>query len=466
MTVPLQSRSLDPGKARPSRGRWRPLGIWPDVWRSPLDFCIRAAARGGVVHLADFPRTLFLVTSPSAIRHVLVDNAGNYFRGPHWRRAKVILGDGLATADGDAWRHQRAVAQPAFQRDRLARAIPIMHDGIDRVFRAWQAADAPLDATVDLVYLAAHVLLRGLFDVDLRPDSIKLHQAVSVASRHLSRVSLAPWGHSRRWLGLPSYRLRKALAFLDDFVDQIIKRSKACDHAGDDLVSILLRSRDADGKPLTDRRIRDELMTMLTAALETQVSVLTWLLVVLATMPDVCVRLRAEALSSGGQIAELRSARRTVDETLRLYPSGWIFDRVARHDDTLDDVRIGKGSTVLVCPYAVHRHPEWWPDPNRFDPDRFLPERAALRNNYTYLPFGAGPRSCIGAPFAIALATLFASRTAERFECTLAEGRPLVPEAGALLAPPRGTRVLFKAADNSTSHSRADAPMSPASRYS
>jgi cytochrome P450 len=431
------------GSRRTPRQPWRPLGIWPEVWRSPLDFCLRAMASGGVVHLGDFPRTLFLVTSPSAIRRILVEHAEYYARGPHWRRARAILGDGLATVDGAAWRHQRAIAQPAFQRDRLSRAVSIMREEVDALAASWQAAENPREVAIDLAQLVIHVLVRGLFDVDLRPDTTALQRAVSVASHRLSHLSLSPWGGFPSWLGRSYRRHRNAMDVLDEFAGQITTECRSRPEGADDLVSILLRSRGVDGKPISERQIRDELLTMLTAAIETQLSLLTWLLVVLATMPPIQSELRAEARTSSGEVADLVRARQTVDETLRLYPSGWIFDRIAVRDDILDGVPIRKGATMLVCPYAVHRHPDWWPDPNRFDPDRFLPARAAGRGSFTYLPFGGGHRTCIGAPFAIALATLFVSKTAERFQCILSGPPELVPRAGALLAPPPGIRIQF-----------------------
>jgi cytochrome P450 len=449
------------GSRRKPRQPWRPLGIWPEVWRSPLDFCLRAAAGGGVVHLGDFPRTLFLVTSPSAIRRMLVENADGYARGPHWRRARAILGDSLATVDGAAWRRQRAIAQPAFQRDRLRRATSIMRDEVDRLSWSWQAGESPREVASDLAQLAVHVLLRGLFDVDFCPDAEAIHRAVFVASGRLSQLSLSPWGGLPRGLGRSYRRHREAVAFLDALAGQIITHCRARPGGGDDLVSILLRSRGVDGKPISDRQIRDELLTMLTAAVETQVSLLIWLLVVLATMPRIQSELQAEARTTGGEVADLVRARQTVDETLRLYPSGWIFDRIAVGDDVLDGVPVRKGATTLVCPYAVHRDAAWWPDPDRFDPDRFLPERVAERRSFTYLPFGGGQRTCIGAPFAIALATLFVSKTAERFRCTLAGPSELVPRAGALLTPPPGIRVQFHEVAAAQSARRSPASQAP-----
>lgn len=447
---------------RKPRQPWRPLGIWPEVWRFRWTSVSgpRQAAESCI--WATPPRTLFLVTSPSAIRRILVENADGYARGPHWRRASAILGDGLATVDGAAWRRQRAIVQPAFQRDRLSHATSIMCEEVDCLMWSWQAGESPREVASDLAQLAVHVLLRGLFDVDLCPDAEAIHRAVSAASGRLSQLSLSPWGGLPGGLVGRSYRRhREAMAFLDTLAGQIITRCRARSGGGDDLVSILLRSRGMDGKPISDRQIRDELLTMLTAAVETQVSLLTWLLVVLATMPRIQSELQAEARTTGGEVADLVRARQTVDETLRLYPSGWIFDRIAVEDDVLDGVPVRKGATTLVCPYVVHRDAAWWPDPDRFDPDRFLPERVAERRGFTYLPFGGGQRTCIGAPFAIALATLLVSKTAERFRCTLAGPSELVPRAGALLAPPPGIRIQFHEVAGAQSALRSHASQAP-----
>lgn len=436
----------------PAMPSWPVLGIWPDVWRDPLQFVTRAAELGGVVRLGTFPEKLYFVCSPSAIRHVLVDNANNYCRGSRWHRAKLILGEGLATADGDAWRRQRTRMQPAFQRERIVGAVNVMNVGLDEMFEVWKthaASGTSRDIKLDLVRLTTTVVMRFLFGVDLAPDPKTLSLAIGVAVEGLTRSVMAAWQWPSWLPGSDATRLRRAIKHLEMLVTDVVVRRRAISYDGDDLLSMMMHSRDGKGGCLTDSEIRDDVMTILTAAIETQVSALTWLLCSLATYPEVSERVRAEAVSlmglptSAADVGKLVYARRVVDETLRLYPSGWIFDRTAQADDMLDGFAIPARSTVFVCPYATHRLPGLWPEPGRFNPDRFSPERTASREAFSYLPFGAGQRSCIGAPLAVTLATLLAARVSRTFKLGIESQSPLRPSAKALLAAPKAVRLRF-----------------------
>lgn len=434
----------------PAMPSWPGLGIWPDLWRDPLQFVTRAAAVGGVVRLGTFPEKLYFACSPSAIRQVLVDNASNYWRGSRWRRAKLILGEGLATVDGEDWRRQRARVQPAFHRERIVGGLHVMNVSIDEMFAAWKkiaASGISRDIKHDLVRLTTTVVMQSLFGVDFVPAPDTLSLAIGVAVDGLTRRVMAPWQWPSWLPGSDGTRLRRAVEHLDGIITQIVVRRRAVSCDGDDLLSMLMRARDDNGVCLTDGELRDELMTILTAAIETQVSALTWLLCSLATYPEVSEQVRAEAMSLAGlppsaaDLGKLVYARRVVDETLRLYPSGWIFDRTAKANDMLDGFVIPARSTVFVCPYATHRLPGLWPQPERFDPDRFLPERTASRNAFSYLPFGAGQRTCIGAPLALTLATLLAARACRTFKLGIESRGPLRPRAAALLAAPQSVRL-------------------------
>jgi cytochrome P450 len=423
----------------------------PAIRRDPLTFLQGTVARFG--DLVAFPlpgRPVLLVNDPDAARRVLQDNHRNYTKDtPQYAALSAVTGSGLLTSDGEEWLRRRRIAQPAFGRGRLELVAEQAAATADRLGRQWDGAGegvavdadaAAMRATLDLV---TGTLLATGRDADL--DAAEVVAAVDVALRVVvGRVRTPLPG----WLTPSTLRLRRSVAALDRACAQLLARARA-GPSGGDLLGLLAGSAGSGG--LTDRQVRDELVTAVIAGHETVASALVWTLHLLACAPEVRGRLHAEldAVLAGGRVPaasdlpRLGYARAVVEESLRLYPPAWVLTRRAREPDVLAGLRIPAGTLVIISPWLLHRRPDAWPDPERFDPERFLGAGQSAARAASYLPFGAGPRLCIGRDVALAeivlvLAGLLATRDVLR-----PDGAPPVRVQALVTLRPRGGLALL-----------------------
>jgi cytochrome P450 len=409
----------------------------PAIRRDPLAYLEQVVRTHGDLVAFPMPRTpALLVNTPDGARRVLQDNHRGYGkRTVQYAALALVTGEGLLTADGDSWRRRRRIAQPAFHHGRLEAVADQAAAAGAALARTWASAPG---SVVDVDRATLHAMLevvgRTLFAADLSADGERMIEAVddalqAVVARARSPLPVVLPG----WLPTPSQRrLRRAVATLDDACLGIIRRRRAAglEDADDDVLALLLRAADAEGG-LDEREVRDELVTLVIAGHETVASCLTWTLLLLAQHPEVQHRLAAEldALTTDGPLAmadlpALPYTRAVVDEALRLYPPAWVITRRALDDDVVDGLAVPAGTLVLLSPWLLHRRPGSWPDPLRFDPDRFASNldhkgagRGATRGEYA--PFGAGPRLCIGRDVALVqavliLAALLRGRRVER----------------------------------------------------
>ncbi|MEV4516545.1 cytochrome P450 [Dactylosporangium sp. NPDC049525] len=407
----------------PSSPRATAIGMLMRMGRDRLGMMTDAANRyGDASRLAVGPKTLYFFNHPEHAKHVLADNAGNYHKGIGLVHARRALGDGLLTSEGDLWRKQRKVVQPAFQSRRIALQAGVVAQeaaGLVKRLRG-QIGAGPVNVLDEMTTLTLGVLGRTLLDTDLgRHTSIgdSFAAVQDQAMFELASLSAVP-----TWIPLPrQLRFRRARRDLGRIVDQLVagRRSQTSDR--DDVLSRLIVSADAEPDPAVGRqRLRDELVTLLLAGHETTASTLSWALYLIDQHPHVRQRLHDEAVEVLGDrlpvfedLHQLRYTSMVLEEVMRLYPPVWILPRKAQAADEVGGYRVPAGADVLVCPYTLHRHPAFWPEPERFDPSRFDPDRsagAAERPRYAYIPFGAGPRFCVGnhlgmmeAAFVIAL---------------------------------------------------------------
>ena len=404
-------------------------------------FSSAADRYGRIVYMPAGRHHGYMLSDPALIKHVLQDNYRNYHKSPLYARLKESLGEGLVTSEDSLWLRQRRLAQPAFHRDRLEAMLGAMNDAIETTLERWErAADEgrTIDLVADMMDLTQRIIVRTMFSTELGSAALVLNRTWPIINQRIGETLWATALETQ--LPLPAnIRFHKAVRELDAVVYQIIRDRRRGGSDGPDLLSMFLSARDEEtGERMTDRQLRDEVMTMLLAGHETTSLALSWTYFALAEHPEIVDRIAREAADvldgawpTMAHIERLSYTRMVVQEVLRLYPPAWGFSRVALNDDQIGGYRVHAGSIVFMIPFVLHRRPELWPDPQRFDPDRFSADRVASRPKFAYLPFGGGPRQCIGNQFAMTEASLILARTLRNYRVELVrhqriEARPLI----------------------------------------
>jgi cytochrome P450 len=405
--------------------------------RDPLRALIDLKERyGDVVHFRVGPMSRVLVSDPAAVQHILVDNHRNYGKdSPFYHMLKWFMGEGLITSDGELWRRQRRMAQPAFGRRKVEALAPMIVARTAAACATWQsqvdAADAMNGLNLQIIGWAA-------FSQELESDEIGVAVAElqrQMQSRFQSFFSIPPVLPTAR-----DRRFREAHACIRRRVLELAHR----DHPFDDLLQTLLEARDEEGQPMSERQLGDELVTFLLAGHETVASLLAWVLFLLSRHPDQRRRLEAEVDTLSGRpcrvedLEGLPFSERVVLETLRLYPPVGVFGRCSLGPDQLAEYAIGARQIVTIAPYALHRDPVLWPNPEGFDPDRFLTPPA----RGTFVPFAAGPRQCIGSHFSVMEARLILVTLTQHLRFDLVSGREVRTDPQVTLRPLGGLPML------------------------
>ncbi|GAA0379058.1 cytochrome P450 [Acrocarpospora corrugata] len=393
---------------------------------------------GDAVKISMGPKTLYFFNHPDHAKHVLADNSGNYHKGIGLVQAKRALGDGLLTSEGDLWRKQRKMIQPAFQAKRIAAQAGVVAEEaaalVDRL-RAL-AGTGPVNVTDELTALTLGVLGRTLLDADLGAFSGVGHAFEAVQDQAMfEMVSL---GAVPMWVPLPKQlRFRQARKELQHVVDRLVaeRRARPGDWGDDVLSKLIVSTAEEDDPKVGRQRMTDELITLLLAGHETTASTLGWTFYLLDRHPEVAERLREEAVEVLGDrlpayedLHRLRYTSMVIEEAMRLYPPVWILTRQALADDEVGGYHVPAGSDVLVCPYTLHRHPAFWNEPEKFDPERFNPDVQTGRPRYAYIPFGAGPRFCVGNNLGMMEAAFVTAMVARDLRLRAAPGYQAVPE--------------------------------------
>ncbi len=414
----------------------------PSLLRAPLERLESFADRYGTVVQFPVPgRPVYLVTGPAGVHRVLAGNARGYGKATvQYESLALVTGDGLLAADTDTWRRHRPVVQPAFHPDALGAVAGHVALALDRLDLRWSRPGGPVrDVEPDLLDLAIEVVGGAMFGADLSARSRELAEATATA---LDRVVARARSPIRT--RAPGRRLARARATLDVAVEGLVSDRRARPGAAGrtpDLLDVLLASS------LTPAQVRDEVVTFVVAGHETIASALTWGSGLLAAEPAVAARLRAEAHAvlpdraqhvTVADVGRLPYARAVLHETLRLYPPAWVITRRALAPDVLDGHEIPAGALVILSPWVSHRASPHWREPRAFRPDRFLGASRAVAG--TYLPFGTGPRQCIGRDLALLEGTLALAVLARRYALTATGPLPL-PRAQVALRPRGGMRL-------------------------
>ncbi|WP_315743549.1 MULTISPECIES: cytochrome P450 [unclassified Bradyrhizobium] len=392
-----------------------------------------------------FGRSSFILNTPDAIKHVLVDNYENYARTPGGIRVlRPILGDGLLTAEGKAWKHQRRTLAPAFTPRAVSGLIPHMVAVVDEtVARLTQQGDAPVDLREIMQLMTLDIAGRTMFSFEMGRHGSTLRDFVfeygtRLASPHLLDIVLPLSWPTPRDLARARFRKRWT-AFVAMLMAERRARGKSEDAPPRDLFDLMGAARDPEtGAAFTDAQLADEVATMILAGHETTATALFWALYLLALDPLTQDRLAREAKDNPAtdDPERLPFTRAVVDETLRLYPPAFLIARAALGPDAVAGFPVKRGDVILIAPWLLHRHEKLWRAPNAFMPDRFLPN-APPPERFSYLPFGAGARVCVGAHFALVEAVLALARLVAAFRIELIDTVPVTPVGVVTTQPDR-----------------------------
>jgi len=424
------------------------------VARDPLQVFVDLAREyGDIVRVRMGPKTFVVVAHPELAREVLVTQQHRFVRGPaHRQGLSLLLGEGLLTSSGDFHRHQRRLAQPAFHHERIAAYARAMAAAAERWDQRWSAREHDVvDMHEEMMALTLGIVGETLFGADTRTQTETVARSLAAALR-LGPLALVPGGSLAVQLPFPAARrFRRGKRRLDEIVDGIIAERRRGDGGPDDrgdLLSMLLVATDpdeSDGVPMSDTQLRDEVMTLFVAGYETTATAMTWTWYLLAQHPEVVARLRSEldsVLGTDGptrapgfdDVRQLAYTRAVLAESMRLYPPAYSVVRVCAERTELGGYVIEKGWSVATSAYLVHHDARWWPEPERFDPDRWL-RPAGDRPKSAYFPFGAGSRICIGEPFTWTETVLVLATLARHWSPRLASDQPVRPRGSITLRP-------------------------------
>jgi len=397
-----------------------------------------------------------VTTNPVVIQHVLKTNAENYQKSEiQVKRMGHFLGKGLLTSHGEVWRTQRRLIQKGFDRKQLDVLSSIMQDSLAESLQDFdrQARLGPVDIYPALMKMTFKMVGRSLFGARLNDDDIDLiSQTISTVQEFMVRQTIQPYLNP--WFSVSGeLRRHEEMRLRADgiLLDYIKKRRQEA--PGHDLLQILMDARYSDGHGMSDELVLSESMQLLVAGHETSSNALSWLLYLLSLRPDCLDRVRQEFDSVLGgapltfsDVPKLEFAAQIIQEALRLYPPFWMVDRMALSDDQAGDLAIPRGSTVVVFVYGVHHSRQYWPNPESFDPERFSKANEKLHRAFAYLPFGAGPRGCIGGNYATLQILMILRDLLRRYDLRLAPGQTIEPRPMVILRPKHGIRMTFTAA--------------------
>lgn len=395
-----------------------------------------------------------VVSDPAAIRHILVDNAANYRKDDLQRRVLAPgLGNGLLTAEGDEWRTQRRALASLFSPRTVATFAGPMAEAADRlVRRLTRRAGRPIDAALEMTRVTLDVLERTIFTHGLSRDPDALSHAITRYFEAIGPIDPLDVLGLPEWLPrIGRIRSRPALRFFEEVVDELVGARTALLDRGEpaprDLLTLLLEARDPEtGRGLSELEVKANIVTFIGAGHETTANALSWSLYLLSQAPEVRDRVEREVDAAAGSIelARLPLTRAVVEEAMRLYPPVPFLSRAALSDDRVAGYRVPAGSLVMIAPYVLHRHLMLWPEPDAFDPDRFLPGRRESIDRFAYLPFGAGPRVCIGASFSVQEAVIVLARLLAAVRLDLEPGAVVRPVHRVTLRPVGGVPMRVR----------------------
>jgi cytochrome P450 len=397
-------------------------------------------------------RKIYIINSPDFARYVLQENFTNYQKGEAYKVVGLLLGNGLLNSEGDFWRRQRRLAQPAFHTQSLQRVCDIVNDSTINMLQRWKKMEGQvINFTREMAGLTIEIVAKALFTADAAEEDINtiwhsVNSLNEIAFQMVRNPLALPF-----WMPLPSYnRARQGIARLDELVYRIINKRKTASSFSPDLLQLLLESRDEEtGEQMNEQQLRDEVMTIYLAGHETTVNALSWTWYLLGKHPEEEKRLRKEAdLACTGpirfeQLPSLKFCKQVVNESLRLYPPASGVGRKLINEDNIGGYYVPVDTRVLINITGIHHHPRYWSDPWKFLPDRFENSDLKGDNRFRFMPFGGGPRICIGNNFAMMEMQIINALLAKHVELELLSG-DIKPVQQITLKPGNGVQFRIK----------------------
>ena len=438
-------------KPQPPALKGRPfLGVLSDFRKNPPEFLRSISQKhGDIVFMRLGPQPAYAISNPDWIRDILVTHQTQFIKSRMLERAKVLLGEGLLTSEGEFHKRQRRLVQPAFHRERLIGYGSAMVECAAQCRDRWNAGET-LDIAREMNRLTLAIVAKTLFSADVSSEADQIGAALTEVLGLFETV-LMPFSEWLEKLPLPSVRrFERARALLDKIIYRIIAGHRASGRDEGDLLSMLLLAQD-EGSGMDDRQVRDEALTLFLAGHETTANALTWTWYLLSQNPGVEEKFHAEIdrvlgrrLPAFEDLAQLKYVEMVLSESMRLYPPAWSVGRRNLREYQIGDYTIPPRSILLMSTYAVHRDPRWYPDPLTFNPDRWLPENAAARPKFSYFPFGGGARVCIGERFAWMEGVLLLATLAQRAKLRLDPNQVVETRALITLRPKFGMRMRIE----------------------
>jgi cytochrome P450 len=394
-----------------------------------------------------------VTTNPAVIQHVLKTNSENYHKSEiQVKRMGHFLGKGLLTTEGEAWRTQRRLMQKGFDRKQLDVLSSIMQDSLAESLVEFdrEARSGPVDIYPHLMKMTFGMVGRSLFGARLKNDDIDLiSRTISTVQEFMVRQTIQPYLNPWFTVSGELRRHEEMRTRADGVLLEYITRRRQ-EAPGHDLLQILMDARYSDGEGMSDELVLSESMQLLVAGHETSSNALSWLLYLLSSRPDCLERIRQEFESALGgaplsysDVPKFEFATQVIQEALRLYPPFWMVDRVALSDDRVGDLAIPRGSTVVVFIYGAHHSLQYWANPEHFDPERFGKANDKVHTPFAYLPFGAGPRGCIGGNYAMLQILMILSVLLRKYDLRLSPGQTIEARPMVILRPKDGIRMIF-----------------------
>lgn len=422
------------------------LGSLGEFRKDPLGLLLNSALRfGDITRFKIGPVLAHLVNHPDHVGYVLVQNAHNFDKQTRSvAKIRATCGRSLLSTDGEIWLRHRRLIQPTFQPELVKRFVPVVHSETSRILDRWTEAartQRPLNIVSEMMQVTLAIAARSLFGAEIARDAATVESSLAVILNDTWRrleswfdpASLSPVMHRRSF--------RTALQSIDEIVYRMIGARRQQTDGCHDLLSILIEAHDNQrGTRLDDQELRDACITLLLAGHETTANALAWCCYLISQDPVVQEELYDESAAvlqhrppAATDVDKLIYTGKVFAEAIRLYPSIWIMERRVVADDEVAGYALPKDSTLLISPYVLHRHPEFWPDPGRFDPERFSPEASEERPQFAYLPFGAGAHQCVGRHMALLVARLVLATIFQQFRLCLVPGQSIRPLAGITL---------------------------------
>ncbi|MFC5409176.1 cytochrome P450 [Larkinella bovis] len=434
------------------------VGSTFDFARDPLAFLTGLQQRyDRLVQFDAVGRLITLTLTPEDAKHILQENNRNYVKSDAYEVLKMFLGNGLLNSEGDFWRRQRRLAQPAFHKQRLALLVEGMNRETGELMARWKnrTLEKPLLISEEMMQLALAIVTHSLFSSDVKNHLDNVSESITIIIETAYKELFNFFPITRKWPTPRAIRYRRAVAKIEGIIYEIIHRRQTAAlpaQSHDDLLGMLMEAQDDEtGERMTNQQLRDEITTIFMAGHETTANALSWALYLLAKHPEVAAKVRDEINRVLGAtrfptvetLRELPYTTQVIQETMRLYPPAWIFGRQPLQSDQFGAYRltVPGANGVLICPYLLHRDPRYWEKPDTFDPDHFRPEAVKLRPTYAYLPFGGGPRLCIGNHFAMMEMQIVLSLLVREFDFQPVDTREIRPEPGITLRPKGGLRL-------------------------